>query len=227
MSHDFLLNNPVIDILVKYPDVVRVLDVGAGYGSWGQVIRAGLNKNINLVAIEKYPESCERLRNTGMYSEVICDDALNLLDYFTEGSFDVVLASQVIEHFEKDDGFSLIRIMKSLASQLVIICTPRGYMHVSAEGNPNIYERHLSGWIEDDFRGLDFETSVLDMRATTRSIRLVDDVRRFIFRLYDPHQIIAIWDTRMCARARAELVEAESVLDVMTETEGILPSVRS
>lgn len=195
MSHDIALNDPIIEILSTYPGIKRVLDVGAGYGSWGQIIRAGLNRKVDLVAIEKYPENCERLRNTGMYSEVICDDALTLLDYFTEKSFDLVLASQVIEHLEKKAGFKLIRMMKSITSMVLVIATPRGYMPVSAKDNPNKYEKHLSGWTEDDFRGLVFETKVLDMRnQMNRSIRLFDNIRRFIFNLYDPHQIIAIWE---------------------------------
>lgn len=194
MSHDFLLNKPILKILSKYPDIDRVLDIGAGLGSWGQIIRAGLSKKIEICAIEKYSENCERLLATGLYTHVICDDALKLMDYYSPGAFDVVLACQVIEHMGRLNGSILIDIMKDLASKLVIITTPQGYMPVSAETNPNPYEKHLSGWAEADFKKKGFKTTVLDMRPMNRSIRLVDDLRRWLFGLYDPHQIIATWE---------------------------------
>ena len=194
MSHDVALNDPILEIISRYEPIKSVLDIGAGDGSWGHLIRAGLCRKVDMVAIEKYLDNCSKLYATGIYCNVVHADALNALDHFDRKGVDVVLASQVIEHLEKEDGLKLIDIMKELASKLVIVATPRGYMPVSAENNPNKYEKHLSGWNEADFRRLGFETQVLDMRSQmNRSVRLVDTLRRKIFRLYDPHQIIAVW----------------------------------
>lgn len=193
MSHDQLLNKPILEILARHPGIRRVLDVGAGRGSWGYHIKAGLGKKISMLAIEKWPDNCDIIEATGLYTHVINDDALNLADYYGVNTVDVVLASQVLEHLTRNQGLKLIKIMKSIASRLVIITTPLGFMDVTAENNPNPFERHLSGWTEADFQVLGFLTEVLDMRPLTRSIKIVDNVRRALFGLYDPRQIIATW----------------------------------
>ena len=194
MSHDFMLNKPIVEIMARYPGIKRVLDVGAGHGSWGHTIRAGLGKKVTMLAIEKWPDNCDILQATGLYTHVINDDALNLADYYGVDAVDVVLACQIIEHLEPREGHSLIRILKAIASDLVIITTPLGFMPVTAENNPNPYERHLSGWTEADFWQYGFDTEVLDMRPMNRSIKLVDNLRRWVFGLYDPRQIIATWE---------------------------------
>jgi hypothetical protein len=196
MSHDAMLNKPIIEILARHPDIIDVLDVGAGRGSWGHTIRAGLGRKVKMLAIEKWPDNCDILEATGLYTHIINDDALNMAKYYGPGSIDVVLASQVIEHLDGDDGHKLIDVMKGVASRLVIITTPLGFMPVTAENNLNPFERHLSGWNEADFWARGFDTQVLDMRPLTRSIKLVDNVRRRLFGLYDPRQIIATWSPR-------------------------------
>lgn len=188
-----MLNKPIVEILRQHPGIRRVMDVGAGRGSWGYYIRAGLGKKVSMLAIEKWPHNCDILKATGLYTHIINDDALNLADYYGFNTVHVVIASQVIEHLDPDDGHKLITIMKRIASDLVIITTPLGHMEVSAENNPNPYERHLSGWSEADFWQHGFHTEVLDMRPLTRSIKLVDNVRRRLFGLYDPRQIIATY----------------------------------
>ena len=194
MSHDFMLNKPIVEILARHPGVKRVLDVGAGRGSWGHVIRAGLGKKVTMLAIEKWTTNCDILQATGLYTHIINDDALNIGDYYGNDSVDVVLACQIIEHLTSLEGHILITRMKTVASDLVIITTPLGHMEVTAENNLNPHEKHLSGWVEADFWQYGFNTEVLDMRSLTRSIKMVDNLRRWVFGLYDPRQIIATWE---------------------------------
>ena len=193
MSHDFMLNKPIVEILRQYPGIRRVLDVGAGRGSWGYHIKAGLGKKVSMLAIEKWPNNCDVIEATGLYTRIINDDALNLGNYYGFNTVNVVLACQIIEHLTPVEGRALIRIMKSVASDLVIITTPLGFMSVTAENNPNPFERHLSGWTEAELKDLGFHTEVLDMRPLTRSIKFIDNIRRALFGLYDPRQIVATW----------------------------------
>jgi hypothetical protein len=72
-------------------------------------------------------------------------NVLEIADYFEPGSFDCVLASDLIEHLEKEDGLKLMRSMELIARKKVIIFTPNGFLPQSAyEGND--YQIHRSGW---------------------------------------------------------------------------------
>ncbi len=65
-------------------------------------------------------------------------------------SFDVVLASQVIEHLSKPEGDALITELERIARYQVIIVTPDGYVdHELEDANP--LQAHLSGWDRKDF----------------------------------------------------------------------------
>jgi hypothetical protein len=63
---------------------------------------------------------------------------------------DVSIASDVIEHFTKENGFKLIEIMERISNRQILF-TPLGdYMvdHVSTDP-----EGHHSGWYPEDFPG--------------------------------------------------------------------------
>jgi len=64
---------------------------------------------------------------------------------FKENSFDCVLASDVIEHFSKEEGYKLIEMMEKIARRKVIIYTPNGFLK-QGEYDNNPWQVHKSGW---------------------------------------------------------------------------------
>lgn len=72
-----------------------------------------------------------------------------------KGSFDVALCADGIEHFKKEDGYELIRVMQSLAP-IRIVFTPLGEYKVGPI--KNTVDDHKSGWYPDDVP--DFESIV-------------------------------------------------------------------
>jgi hypothetical protein len=68
---------------------------------------------------------------------------------------DLVTLYGVIEHFPKREGWALLERLEQLSSRFVLLETPNGFVPQGPEfGNP--YQRHLSGWFPDDFRGLGY-----------------------------------------------------------------------
>lgn len=66
--------------------------------------------------------------------------------------FDVVVASHVIEHLDKHEGFEFLRTLESLARFFVYVETPHGFLEQSAD-EQEIGQRHRSGWFPHDFAG--------------------------------------------------------------------------
>ncbi len=124
-----------------------VLDVGCG--SWSPL--AKVKKNFKSVGIDMYKPSIEELRKTKIHDEYKIGNVLKLRTYFKPKSFDAVIALDVIEHLEKEEGYELLSQMESIARKKVIILTPFGFteQHPS-DGNP--YQIHKSGWYIDDFK---------------------------------------------------------------------------
>ncbi len=75
---------------------------------------------------------------------------------FREKCFDCVLASDVIEHLSKEEGYELIRKMKSIARKKIIVTTTNGFIRSEAiDGNP--FQIHRSGWNVSELKGLGFK----------------------------------------------------------------------
>lgn len=134
----------------------RILDIGSGIGYWGLLLRDYGRVAIALDICDSY------LRLTKMinaYEAVIKGSASALpirADYF-----DTALALEVIEHVDKQNGFSLISEMKRV-SECLIVTTPQ-----DASGNEDLpdwvpeSERHLSCWTGQELREAGFTVTLL------------------------------------------------------------------
>ena len=93
-----------------------VLEIGAGYCCWINAVRAARR-----VAVDNWPGFASHAAS-GVETMVL--DASGDLDRLGAGSFDVVLASNVIEHFEPDAAAGLVdavaAVLRSGGRMLVI-----------------------------------------------------------------------------------------------------------
>jgi len=94
----------------------------------------------------------------------ICVNIRQLEEVFVEGSFDVALMLDTIEHLEKREGEEALEIAEKIAKKYVIVFTPKNWDTNEANThNPacwafsNPYNYHKSLWTEYDFtkRGYD------------------------------------------------------------------------
>jgi hypothetical protein len=126
------------------------LDIGCGRFSNLTSVRP----QIISTGIDAFAASIEDAKRYNLHDNYILSDVMQY--DFNGQKFDVVIASEVIEHFDKWDGLSLIKRMEQLATKLVIITTPNGFLIQGPEFN-NPWQRHKSGWFVQDFLGLGYK----------------------------------------------------------------------
>ncbi len=119
-----------------------LLDVGCGFNSPVQLLR---KRPAHLVGVDAYAPVLEESRSRKLHDEYRLMNVLSIKEAFGPKSFDCVIACDLIEHLERQDGLELIAQMEHLARKSVIIYTPNGFLPQGEEyGNP--LQRHLSGW---------------------------------------------------------------------------------
>lgn len=146
------MKNILTSIPFSSPWIVRhhlanaktVLDIGCGDGAL--MVKVNYDKKYEVTGVDLYRPSLRKAKGTGVYKKTVLSDLKKLK--FKQKSFDVVLASQVIEHISKKDGLKIISSMEKIARDKVIISTPNGFVPFepfeSKDDNP--LQNHRSGW---------------------------------------------------------------------------------
>lgn len=117
----------------------------------------------HVIGVDIFRPYLEHIKNTKNVSVINLD--INDLSMFLDRSFDVVIALDVVEHFEEKDSYRLINEMERIARKKVIILTPSKFESNidAAEGRtktglyekfgPNIYQLHKClitfDWLRD------------------------------------------------------------------------------
>ena len=150
------LNSLVEGKPLPAPDF-KILDIGAGFGKWGFLIRdsfdvmtfQNFNKKdwkIDITAIEPFPNCITPLQEN-IYNRIIKKDFFDCIDDL--GQFDLVIFGDVIEHFEKEKGHEVLKKIFEHTNN-IIVSTPNGFMPQGAWAE-NELEIHKSGWTIEDF----------------------------------------------------------------------------
>lgn len=111
-----------------------------------------------------------------LYDKVIEYDLYDLPLELPE-KYDVVLCTEVLEHFPKRHSLRLRKELCELADQLVIFSVPNKQYNLRGD--------HLSTWFKRDFEG--YNVRVIRYRTFPRSLYPFEWFRRKIFRLYTDH----------------------------------------
>lgn len=128
-------------------DLDSVLDLGCGSNSPLSRIR----KTFYSVGVDIFEPSIEESKKAKIHHEYKVGNVLDIDKYFVKKSFDVVVALDLIEHLEKEDGLLLINKMEMIAKKKIVILTPNGFTHQDAYGN-NPYQVHRSSWEKQEFK---------------------------------------------------------------------------
>jgi hypothetical protein len=145
-----------------------VLDIGTGFGKYGLLCREYLElwdgrqdynhflRRIDGVeAFEKYVTPLHEF----VYDNIYTNDILKLVGTL-ESRYDLVLLIDVLEHFDKEDGKSLLT--KILAKNKgILISTPKNPSNQKDAFN-NVYETHRARWTKLDLEGLYSSTNTVD-----------------------------------------------------------------
>ena len=130
-------------------DSCSVLDIGCGVGEtlkdFSCPIKIGVDAHRPYLENAKYGDQFLKLN-----FKAEC-----LSELFLPKSVDSVTLIDVIEHFEKEVAWDILRQVEEIAAKRVIIFTPRGFFeqlevdHYGLGGES--YQRHRSGWEVEDF----------------------------------------------------------------------------
>jgi hypothetical protein len=139
---------------------LTALDVGCGASSHLTRFRG----NLRTFGVDVDAGSIDSARASNVHDDYILanlietdiDELSGLIEAkFGFRKFDLVTAYGVIEHVPKDEGWKLLKKCEALSDKFVLFETPNGFVEQGPEfGNP--FQRHLSGWYANDFRGLGF-----------------------------------------------------------------------
>lgn len=128
-------------------DCRSLLDVGCGNDS--PIKR--FSKKLYSVGVDSFKPAIKESRKKGIHNEYCNINVLDIGKKFKKRSFECVLASDLIEHLTKKDGFKLINLMERIASKRVIIFMPNGFLPQGVHEN-NPYQVHRSGWTAEEMR---------------------------------------------------------------------------
>lgn len=132
-----------------------LLDVGCGRESPVGAFSPGLTR---VVGVDRHAPYLEESRAAGIHHDYCQSDVLEIGQRFEPGSFDCVVALDLIEHLPKEDGLSLIRMMERIARKKVIIFTPTGFLEQRAYDDNSLQE-HLSGWEPAEMRAMGYRVT--------------------------------------------------------------------
>jgi SAM-dependent methyltransferase len=160
-----------ISTIVGYAERLQpasVLDVGAGMGQYGVLLRNHLEHE-HLFEVtgsvgRQRPRDQWRVRIDGIegfagyltpvhawaYQEVRIGNALDLLPAIPAGQYDLVIAIDILEHFETGDGLRLLAECRRIARRAALVSTPREFHAQQVPANP--YEDHRSVWSAEQLR---------------------------------------------------------------------------
>ena len=167
--------------MVRDLSPLNILDVGIGCGKFGMLFREYLDGHwvgrafhspetwrIRMIGLEIFPSYITPVHQY-LYDDIIIMDAYK---YFTDpgkDKFDLIFMGDIIEHWEKEDGFTILRYIQQdwlTRGGAVIISTPNFRTRINDEriGEKvfgNKHEVHRCQWTAKDFEGLEgFEISI-------------------------------------------------------------------
>jgi len=124
-----------------------LLNVGCGANSQVQ----SFSKKTYSIGVDAFKPSIEKSKKAGIHNKYYLANVMDIGKKFKENSFDVVLASDLIEHLKKKEGCKLIRMMEKIAKKRVIIFTPNGFLPQKKFEN-NDWQIHKSGWTAKEMK---------------------------------------------------------------------------
>ena len=106
---------------------------------------------------------------------------------FKPNSFDCAIATEVLEHLNKEDGLRMLQEMERVAKRKIILTTPNGFLRTYAGPEDNPEETHLCGYTASELKKSGFKIrgfNGLKALWTIRSGKAVLRFRAYILFVY-------------------------------------------
>ncbi len=144
--------------LIGHLNPRSVLDVGCGFGMWGFLCRMYLDISamrvqpadwrVRIDGLELFEPYIQAHHRT-LYNNILIGDIRERAASLEQ--YELIIAGDVIEHLEKDEGKQVLRQLYDKAQRALLVNIPlgEGWEHPEAHGNPG--ELHRSQWYPEDF----------------------------------------------------------------------------
>jgi hypothetical protein len=132
-SYSIYKNEFAAHMKERYPKNMKILDVGAGSGTYGVLLRDYFE---TIDAVEIYPNYVEMFHLKTIYNNVFIED-INKMDYI---GYNYIILGDVIEHM------SIIQariLLSDITNQGIFCMVAVPYMFEQGEEYGNIHEAHL------------------------------------------------------------------------------------
>jgi organic radical activating enzyme len=126
----------------------HVLDIGAGDGRWGKLLKGKVGR---LTGVEIWEPYVERYGLAAVYDQVLNIDVRSMQNF--NEHWDVIILGDVLEHMARKDAIALIAKLKH-SSGRVYLTIPISRCDQNGEVYGNPYETHLDQWTDEELKRL-------------------------------------------------------------------------
>jgi len=158
------------------PPLISVLDIGCGVSFKAQYIPAEIH-----IAFDIYRPYFGGIDTNINYTPVV-GNAKDVKDIFMPKSFDMVIATDIIEHMHKADGLQLLKDIEWLAKKVVYIEVPETYIPQNLDiwnKGGHTWQTHRSSgeWSIEELQSFGYDISTRDYVMTNAKRHTeIDDI---------------------------------------------------
>ncbi len=164
-----------ISTIVKHAEDLKplsILDLGAGMGQYGFLLRMNLEAEnlfeVNGAQGQLRAREGWNIRIDGVegcagymtpvhayaYNSMTNANVLDVLPKIASGSYDLVMAVDILEHLTTEDGLVFLGHCARIAKRAALVSTPKDFHAQEVEANP--YENHRSLWTAEQLAASGF-----------------------------------------------------------------------
>jgi hypothetical protein len=146
-------------LLDKVNGSYSLLDIGCGMCHYLDKILCNF-----IIALDIHRPYLENRQSRLPHILPVNADALQINQLFLPKTVATVLLNDTLEHFSKENGLALIKKVEEIATNRVIVFTPRGFFKQERYDYFNLngeqYQEHRSGWEVEEFLDLGFKVII-------------------------------------------------------------------
>lgn len=133
---------------------ISILDLGIGYGNFGELIKKNISLNTTMDGVEIWEQyKTEKWKN---YYDNIYIEEISVFIKECKNRYDFVLLIDVLEHFDKEKGEAILNLAINLTNKALILSTPTTeYPQGKLHDNP--YEEHKYIWRDEKIKNSGFK----------------------------------------------------------------------
>lgn len=125
-----------------------VVDFGAGQGKYGLLLRDLFGSGVRTLAVEAFPDSAKRLRQSGIYDDVVCQE-LESWCQENHSHYDLAIFGDVLEHIPRRASTRAVKHALTTFRHIIINLPLENVYQEALDENP--YEIHRGYISPEDF----------------------------------------------------------------------------